>query len=229
MSNARESLPRRIWQVIFPQVPDFPALVATQASYLEEALAELDSFLSENDASRAEAVRHCVARAHELARDNLDLLHRSFITRLDREDIDMLITRVDHVFDYATSSVREIELLDLAADRWMISMVARLQKGAGALSEGLLQFRQSPAGAEPCAAQAREAEREVEELYRDALAELFSGAAFHAGEGGKDLDNAVAFILDRMKRREVYRHLSNAADRLAHAGEALHDLSVKYA
>jgi hypothetical protein len=26
----------------------------------------------------------------------------------------------------------------------------------------------------------------------------------------------------------VYRHLSNAADRLAHAGEALRDISIKY-
>jgi uncharacterized protein Yka (UPF0111/DUF47 family) len=229
MSKARESLPRRLWQAVFPQVPDFPALVATQASYLEEALAELASFLGENDASRAGEVRQCVARAHELARDNLDLLHRSFITRLDREDIDMLITRVDHVFDYATSSVREIELLDLAADRWMTAMVDRLQKGAGALSEGLARFRKSPSEAGPCAAQVLEAERAVEELYRDALAELFSAAAFRGGDGDRDVDAGVAFILDRMKRREVYRHLSNAADRLADAGEALHDLSVKYA
>ena len=32
-----------------------------------------------------------------------------------------------------------------------------------------------------------------------------------------------------MKRREVYRHLSNGADRLAHAGQTLHDIIVKIA
>jgi hypothetical protein len=36
------------------------------------------------------------------------------------------------------------------------------------------------------------------------------------------------FVITRIKRREVYRHLSNAADRLAHAGEALRDISIKY-
>ena len=39
----------------------------------------------------------------------------------------------------------------------------------------------------------------------------------------------VEFVIDRIKRREVYRHLSNAAERLARVGETLHDLSVKYA
>jgi len=30
-----------------------------------------------------------------------------------------------------------------------------------------------------------------------------------------------------LKRREVYRHLSNGADRLARAGQTLHDIVVK--
>ena len=40
--------------------------------------------------------------------------------------------------------------------------------------------------------------------------------------------DCLDFVVSRIKRREVYRHLSNAADRLAHAGEALRDISVKY-
>jgi len=38
---------------------------------------------------------------------------------------------------------------------------------------------------------------------------------------------AVKLVLEIFKRREVYRHLSNAADRLARAGEVLHDIVVK--
>jgi hypothetical protein len=40
--------------------------------------------------------------------------------------------------------------------------------------------------------------------------------------------DCLDFVVTRIKRREVYRHLSNAADRLAHAGEALRDISIKY-
>jgi hypothetical protein len=33
--------------------------------------------------------------------------------------------------------------------------------------------------------------------------------------------------MEVFKRREIYRHLSNAGDRVAHAGECLHDIVVK--
>jgi hypothetical protein len=74
-------------------------------------------------------------------------------------------------------------------------------------------------------------ERFVERLYREALAEMFQGAEYQALTQGDEQPSVLAsldFVVARIKRREVYRHLSNAADRLAHAGEALRDISVKY-
>ena len=229
MNGSEEGLLRRLWHRVFPRVPDFTGLVAAQASLLEETLDELAAFLAREEQDRATEVRACVDQAHAQAQAHLDLLHRSFITRIDREDIYVLITRVDHIFDYATTSVREIELLELAADQWMTAMVERLREGTSALTAGLACFRERPEDSEPHAARTRQAEREVEELYRQALAELFAEDAYRPGEGEESTAACVAFMLDRMKRREVYRHLSNAADRLAHAGEALHDMSVKYA
>ena len=38
---------------------------------------------------------------------------------------------------------------------------------------------------------------------------------------------AMACVIVIFKRRELYRHMSNAADRLARAGEVLHDIVVK--
>ncbi|MEZ5095468.1 MAG: hypothetical protein R2731_04785 [Nocardioides sp.] len=38
---------------------------------------------------------------------------------------------------------------------------------------------------------------------------------------------ALEHVMDVFKRREVYRHLSNASDRVARAGEVLHDIVVK--
>ena len=56
-------------------------------------------------------------------------------------------------------------------------------------------------------------ERKCEKAYRRALAELFQGDDY----------------LNMFKRREIYRHLSNAADRVAAAGNRLHDIVVKIA
>jgi uncharacterized protein Yka (UPF0111/DUF47 family) len=231
VSARDEGILRRLWHRVFPRVPDFQGLVRDQSALLESTLEDLAAFLVEPSAQRAESVRQGVARGQALAQRNLDLLHRTFVTPIDREDIYMLITRVDHVFDYAMTCIRELELLEVAADSWMTSMVASLREGAAALTGGIDRFRDSPEDAEPFAEQARQAERDVEGHYREALAELFVVEAFRSSQGtaGSDAERGVAFIIDRMKRREVYRHLSNAADRLARAGDALHDLSVKYA
>ncbi len=231
MSAGGRSWLTSIWRKVFPQAPDFQASIADQCRLLEVVLQVLASFLEEPRGERAQEVRRRVRQAHALARRNLDLLHRSFFTHINREDIYLLITGVDHVFDYAATSVRELELLDVAADPWMKGMVAQLQAGAAALTQAFERFRDRPAEAEPLAAWARRAEREVESLYRKALAEMFAGEAYQAmtDPGAASSGRAcVEFVIDRIKRREVYRHLSNAADCLAHVGEALHDLSVKY-
>jgi hypothetical protein len=66
-------------------------------------------------------------------------------------------------------------------------------------------------------------------LYRAAVAEALSRPAYLAAvaeEGGTGVARAFADLLAALRRREVYRHLSNAADRLDTAGRALHDIVV---
>ena len=46
-------------------------------------------------------------------------------------------------------------------------------------------------------------------------------------EQAQHLKEVVSLVMATFKRREIYRHLSNAGDRLARAGEVLHDIVVK--
>jgi len=69
----------------------------------------------------------------------------------------------------------------------------------------------SPQTASADADTARKAERKVEKAYRRAIAELFQGDDY----------------IHMFKRREIYRHLSNAADRMANCANTLHDIVVK--
>ena len=62
-------------------------------------------------------------------------------------------------------------------------------------------------------------ENRVESVYREALADLFSEVT------GKDNDAIVKIL----KQREVYRHLSNAADRGDEAANVIADIVVKAA
>ena len=51
----------------------------------------------------------------------------------------------------------------------------------------------------------------VAALFRRAIAELFQGDDY----------------IHMFKRREIYRHLSNAADRMSNCANTLHDIVVK--
>ena len=67
------------------------------------------------------------------------------------------------------------------------------------------------------AQRAKALENRVESVYREALADLFSEA--------KDIEDVVKML----KMREVYRHLSNAADRGDEAANVIADIVVKVA
>jgi len=41
--------------------------------------------------------------------------------------------------------------------------------------------------------------------------------------------SGLAYVMEVLKRREIYRHLSNASDHFAHAGDILHNIVVKTA
>ncbi|MBT5874681.1 MAG: DUF47 domain-containing protein, partial [Candidatus Latescibacteria bacterium] len=89
---------------------------------------------------------------------------------------------------------------------------------------------QDPEAAELEAQAARKAERRAEKVYRRALADLFDEGTYQEQLDGSPEQSPSAImhhVIEIFKRREVYRHLSNAADRVAEAGEALHDIVVK--
>lgn len=227
----RRSWLKRLWEQIVPPMVDFHALLQEQCINLQAAVAALDEYLQQADPVLAPQVRDRVREGHDLRDRNLALLYGTFVTPIDREDIYTLSMTIDHILDYVKNTVRELEVLQVEPDDCMRKMAEQLGKGAASLAHGLELFGQGRAGEIREAVVTRELERYVEKLYREALAEMFQGTEYQAMTGGDVQPSVLAcldFVVARIKRREVYRHLSNAADRLAHAGEALRDISVKY-
>jgi uncharacterized protein Yka (UPF0111/DUF47 family) len=223
---------RRLWRQVVPPMPDFHAMLEAQADNLRATVAALVDYVQACDAALAPPVHSLVDKGHALRDRNLGVLHRSFVTPIDREDIYTLVTAIDHILDYLKNTVREVEVLQVQSDDWMRRMTAELDEGVASLALGLARLRAGRAEDVARTVQTRAAERRIEDLYRDALADMFQGEEYQgltAAEGEPPPVRAcLDFVVTRIKRREVYRHLSNAADRLAHAGEALRDISIKY-
>jgi len=230
MTGKADSVLTRLVARVFPRTPDFYTLLNEQCDLAVEAMEVLVRFMETGDPDMARQVRVLEKRGDELKARNTDILNKSFSTPMDREDIYRAITSIDHIVNYAKTTTREIEVLNQKPDEYMLELAVLLNEGACALQRGYRKLAHNPVHADVDAQAARKAERTSEKVYRRALGELFREDSYiQALENreGHTTVTAINLVIEIFKRREIYRHLSNAADRLARAGEVLHDIVVK--
>jgi uncharacterized protein len=111
--------------------------------------------------------------------------------------------------------VEEMELLDVEPNEFLRRIVSLVHEAAGEIHLAVLRLRENPRVAAEHATAAKAIENRVERVYREAVADLFSGP-----------DDA-RHIMEMLKLREIYRHLSNCADRGDLAANIIHDIVVK--
>lgn len=64
---------------------------------------------------RVHAIESIEKQADKVTHDTLELLHKTFITPLDRDDIHQLITRMDDILDLLEDAAQTISLYDIKA------------------------------------------------------------------------------------------------------------------
>lgn len=193
----------------------FISLIHQQASLTLEGMDMLKEYFSDADPKVASALTAKEKEADEARRILIDELNRTFVTPFDREDIFSLSRAIDDVMDYAYSTVNEMAIFKVQATPFMIRMATLLRDAAFELLQAVDRLEKNPRVASEHAQRAKALENRVEDVYREALADLFSSAI--------DLEHMILIF----KLREVYRHLSNAADRGDEAANLLADIVVK--
>jgi len=193
----------------------FIELLIRQAQYAVEGFEALLKYLSDPDEDLARQVSLIEKEADEVRRILIDELNRTFVTPLDREDIFALSLTVDDILDYANTTVEEMVLLDIEPTSYIERMVSLLTDAAREIYMGVQRLQDHPNVANDHAVRAKALENRVETVYREAIADLFKMP--------RDVDHIVYML----KLREVYRHLSNAADRGDAAANVIGDIVVK--
>ena len=212
MSNdAQPSIFRRLFERVFPKMPDFFALLTEQCQHVAHTTGLLVEFMETGDRLVGEGIRQDEHEADRVKIRNLHTLNEAFSTPIDREDLYRAIIDLDEIVNYCKTTVSEMEVLGLAPDKHCLEMAMHIKLGTDALVQGFARLARHPAEAAGDADSARKAERRVEKSYRRAIADLFVGDDY----------------IHMFKRREIYRHLSNAADRMANSANTLHDIVVK--
>jgi predicted phosphate transport protein (TIGR00153 family) len=198
-----------------PKQDRFLQLLIRQAELTLDGMDALESYMKKRSDKHAASVVQAEKDGDEARRILIDELNRTFVTPMDREDIFALSRAIDDVVDYAYTTVEEMQILDVEPNDFLRRMVSLLQDAATEIHLAMLRLKENPGVASEHASRAKALENRVERVYREAVADLFSGP------------DDIHHVMEMLKLREIYRHLSNCADRGDEAANVIHDIVVK--
>ncbi len=190
-------------------------LLVRQADLTQRGLLLLQQYMCEPLPAVATELHHVEEEADEVRRILIDELNRNFVTPFDREDVFALSRAIDDMVDYADTTVDEMVLLGVSPNAFLQRMCSLLVEAGAEVHRGVKLLQERPGVANEHAMRAKALENRVERVYREAVADLFANP--------RDIDHVVSML----KLREIYRHLSNAADRGDQAANAIADVVVK--
>lgn len=193
-----------------PETPDVLGTLRAQADVTVRGLVAFAAWAG-GAADQGPVVRAAEHEADEVRRTLQVQLRKAFSTPIDQEDLYSLSELLDGVLNAAKNIVRETDVLAIDPDERAAELANELHEGMTHVRAAFdrLTGKVDVATAEADAALA--AERRMEKVYRRAMQELLSN---------EDLSQVMA-------RRELYRRLLDAGERLAAVAERIWYAVVK--
>ncbi|MBF0294919.1 MAG: DUF47 family protein [Magnetococcales bacterium] len=231
--SATSSSFSRLTNRIFPRMPDFYHLIIEQCNLADRAAATLEEYVQTGHHSRTLLIARLEQEGERLRQRNLNTLKNAFATPMDRVDLYRAFTSTDCILGYAHTIATEMDELHITTNRSIQQMVEVLHEAVLTLGIGYRKLATAEvAEADQDAQAVIQACKRIETLFREALANLFMGEKhverMRTRQEGAEVQ-AMHYVLDIFKRREIYRHISDAALDLRAAGNILHHIVVKVA
>ena len=199
-----------------PKPNKFLQLLSEQTRITVRGLGLLKNYMENDNPETARLISEAENEADEVRRILIEELMRTFVTPFDREDIFSLSREIDDVLDYANTTVDEMEVLNVEPTVFMVRMASMLYEAVQEIMMAVERLEDKhPKVASDHTQRAKSLENQVEKVYREALADLFSGP------------KSIEHVMTMLKVREIYRHLSNAADREDLAANVIADIVMK--
>lgn len=197
----------------------FVSLLIKQTEVTHQGLQLLEAWLKnverQIEDGAVKQMKEKEREADEIRRILVDELHNTFVTPLDREDIFMLSLHIDNIIDYAYTTIEEMHLLEIEPDDHLLNMTSMITLATEELLLAMQRLSANPRVTADHASKAKKIHNEVEHLYRTAIGDLFRKA--------KDFKQLMVML----RRREVYRHVANMADRADDAADVLGMIVMK--
>lgn len=175
---------------------------------LVDYVSELDDAQRKFLEERASTMEH---NGDHIRKEILIRLNDALITPFDREDINDLSRAIDDIADYIENSIKELKAYHIVPNEYIHEMVTALRDATLLLSHSIEYLGKNYKTSTTLALKAKTMENKIEGYYRQGISNLTADLEIH-------------YLI---KLREVYRHLSNAADRIDTAANRIITIAVK--
>src|SRR5919199_213635 len=202
---------------LIPREEQYFALFRQMTSYIYDAASRLVDMLADKNETFGEHLRGIKAIEHacdELTHAISKKLNSSFITPFDREDIYLLSSALDDIVDLIDDAARAIVMYNVSETTDYARQFGDvIQRMAVQLHE-VVSTLEKPAGIAPRLVEIHRLENEGDDLYNEALAELFKG---------------TPDPLHVIKWKEIYEKLEAAVDRCERTANIIESVIIKHA
>jgi len=187
--------------------------LAKKAVETSEAVVVLFSDLS--NADQTKKIHRLETEADELTRDIFAELNKTFITPLDREDMQRIASKIDDVIDFMDGiAARAYSYKITTSPPYCLDMAKELVKATKEVEymiSKLQKMKNSKDMIEHCR-NTSDIEHTIDDLYREAIKELFES------------DDPIKII----KLKDIYETMETASDRCVDVADVIEDIVLKY-
>jgi uncharacterized protein len=202
---------RKLTNIFLPKKSNFYKMLFDQAQVTVEGMDYLHKYMKTKDEKLSERLNESEGVADLKRRVLLDELDKTFITPFDREDIYTLSRAIDDIIDYGDTTAEEMKLFELEAADELYEMTGIILEMTKAICRAVEYLENNKNISNEHALKAKALENQVEKLYRNSLVKLFK-------------NDDIRYIL---KMREIYRHISNCADKGDLAADVIGHIIIK--
>jgi uncharacterized protein len=202
---------------LIPREEQYFGLFRQMTSYIYDAASRLVEMLADKGETFGQHLKSIKAIEHscdELTHNISKKLNSSFITPFDREDIYMLSGALDDIVDLIDDIARAVVMYNVSeATDYARQFGDVIQRMAVQLHE-VVSTLERPAGIAPRLVEIHRLENEGDDLYHEAIGELFRG---------------TPDPLRVIRWKDIYDKLEAAVDRCEQAANIIETVIIKHA
>jgi len=187
--------------------------LAKKAVETSEAIVVLFSDLSDTELPKK--IHKLETEADKLTRDIFAELNKTFITPLDREDMQRIASKIDDVIDFMDGIAARVYSYKITTTppycEDMAKELVKATKEVEYMVSKLQHMKNSKDMIEHCRNTSK-IEHTIDDLYRDAIRQLFEST------------DAIQII----KLKDIYETMETASDRCVDVADVIEDIVLKY-